>query len=883
MCITLSNQGSSEFILSGIVGEDGKPVRVKVKNRMGIRKLLKRKKWNKKGGERSKQRQGHGRRRKGSHARRNGNGVDSSMGESEGSISSSDDDNSDKGESSKRRQGHTRKKKKKKGSHAKRTGNGVDSSMGESEGSISSSNDDSGDKGESSRSKRRQGHGRRRRNARRNGNGVDSSMDDDSISSSDDDSDDIIDLPKHFRNHFLKKKKKKSTKSTSQGCCEDGSSDHSSSSTFGSSSFDSDDEATRQHSQQSHHHASQKHGKHGKRRNKQRHGIGKGISDDDEELDDTCTTSSESELEGSSSDLHTSRTKARRRQKRSNKNRVEDDDSHFPPIPDSRRRKRLDSTLPDIDDDCKQEDHSKRRAVYDGRRDTLTDTTATDHFQLPSIAEASHRIHSQSDARHPKSSSRHRLSDVQHLPRLTPGHVHMMQQGSNGDMSGSDSYVDPAARSRRAGQLASTQPHGVSLHDSTSSSTQKSLTSRRGSMMNYMESKSGSSGNKLQRDSTTLSDKTATVQQDVHLPVKRQNKGQKKGKQNRNKSLNVSEGLSKIQATKTGGKTAGQEIARLPDDEKMAGQEIIRLPDEQTNHRVDFQQLQAQDDNHARRIGRKIVKKTRNNSHQLADKRMTINHNSKDMGNTTGPQQDDDDMPIDGSVTTYRNGTQHLEMIPSAEEIDQSSGEKCRANLFSNTTQRTSFGPISGKTSMSQLQQQAKYNSMTPMPSSSSNQTEVEYISSGLGTKFTSNYKPVRLTPLEEPLSKLSLEFTVGKRPNIVIPPLGQAVEPTLMPTDDPKSPHDEQEAPSGHCKPGDDSGLEVSTEEDDSNDEEIIFPLLDLKPISGLSFTSPFSYSTFPMAVQYREAYEIVQRKALAPVRYGRVKAAKVTRKRRQ
>ena len=38
MCITLSNQGSSEFILSGIVGEDGKPVRVKVKNRMGIRK-----------------------------------------------------------------------------------------------------------------------------------------------------------------------------------------------------------------------------------------------------------------------------------------------------------------------------------------------------------------------------------------------------------------------------------------------------------------------------------------------------------------------------------------------------------------------------------------------------------------------------------------------------------------------------------------------------------------------------------------------------------------------------------------------------------------------------------------------------------------------------
>lgn len=43
MCITYSDQASSEMIVSRILGEDGKPVRIKVECPETIKRLLKRK------------------------------------------------------------------------------------------------------------------------------------------------------------------------------------------------------------------------------------------------------------------------------------------------------------------------------------------------------------------------------------------------------------------------------------------------------------------------------------------------------------------------------------------------------------------------------------------------------------------------------------------------------------------------------------------------------------------------------------------------------------------------------------------------------------------------------------------------------------------------
>ena len=60
MCLTLSSQASSEMIIDGIIGEDGKPVRIKVTDPVSLRRQLLKRKAKK----RRKQKQREARRRR---------------------------------------------------------------------------------------------------------------------------------------------------------------------------------------------------------------------------------------------------------------------------------------------------------------------------------------------------------------------------------------------------------------------------------------------------------------------------------------------------------------------------------------------------------------------------------------------------------------------------------------------------------------------------------------------------------------------------------------------------------------------------------------------------------------------------------------------------
>lgn len=161
------------------------------------------------------------------------------------------------------------------------------------------------------------------------------------------------------------------------------------------------------------------------------------------------------------------------------------------------------------------------------------------------------------------------------------------------------------------------------------------------------------------------------------------------------------------------------------------------------------------------------------------------------------------------------------------------------------------------------------------------NHTDPQLLSSGLGTRFPNSdlrasVAPVHLKPLGKMANKdVMLDIGLG----------GVKENPSLLPIKSGtwKKPEETEteayhnfEATIGQ-KTNSDSGLEVVTEEE-SSEEEDIAPLYELKPITGLSFTSPFSFSIFPVAIQYKNTYERVCEKAVEPVRYAK---GRLTRKR--
>ena len=322
-----------------------------------------------------------------------------------------------------------------------------------------------------------------------------------------------------------------------------------------------------------------------------------------------------------------------------------------------------------------------------------------------------------------------------------------------------------------------------------------------------------------------------------------------------------------------------------------------RRMSETAGNYIDMQQVKAQslDEKYAKRIGRKLIKKTKKNP---LERVYSAKHNSKNIG---GGLMDPDGQYIeDRSINNEEIDTQSaLLFIPSA--IDDPSGTDQLTPNQSLALQQSSQQPASAlrRQSAGPLRDKA-----VPMPligkggggdkSRRPNEEETRPLSAGLGSRVPAKLTDKSSTPLKMPTptypqdySQSKSEFTVGKQPQSLL------TEATVFKATQEATSHNEgelhaMEAAEEGIKPLQSHGeLEVITEaedEDDSDDDYCDFkiaPIFDDKPITILSFTSSYAYSFYPMAAQYKKAYDVVHKRTLQPIQMGRNKAKVRARKR--
>ena len=451
------------------------------------------------------------------------------------------------------------------------------------------------------------------------------------------------------------------------------------------------------------------------------------------------------------------------------------------------------------------------------------------------------------------------------------------KSGSGVSVSNTYSQRVPASFGSHAQQDASTgtshpaslRPGGSTQHPSYSTTTDGSSTH---------------SPVAAQKGSTGLKTKTATIREGVHLPVK-QVDARSKQKKKTKKSLKKNIESPQIQSSDSDRKypQGMHKLNNAVEFNPPAGEENYAM--NQPTHAVDFKSP-AGEENYAMRFGRNVVKKTK----KPPEVRNSVKHNSKDFGNLAGGSSDEASGNRPSQSTSYSaerggllndvsvdtNHRQKLSSVPKASTEASASGMM----MMSAKTSFPTLMPVMGRNSNS-----SEFND--------NNAVSHRLLSSGMGAKFASgsgapSHKPsapVRLKPLTGGMEELAADFTQNTVPPQKVPTPTQSITSSAS----------KQSAGAGQrvtslnsaTNIDTDSGLEVTIDEDidGSDDEETDTPMISLyvlKPISGLSFTSPFSFSLFPMAPQYRQAYNVVHKKAVETVRYGRgLNTNKVKRKR--
>ena len=453
-------------------------------------------------------------------------------------------------------------------------------------------------------------------------------------------------------------------------------------------------------------------------------------------------------------------------------------------------------------------------------------------FQLPNIA------HTRS---HSTATRKHQRSDPIHLPHLNP-------QGSQNQL-GNDSQVyhrRQSILSHGGTKEGSTNLAALNKESANSLSSNENTTpllkpqqQRRGSQMNY----SGASPRKPpqadRKHSSVLSAKTATVKEDVHIPA---GSLPNKLKRKKKKSQLAPEELPQICSSAMDGETNSVHISATLST-TVTDRDGVNL-----THNIDY--------NRPKRIGRKIIKKTRKSREPQS--LASVNHNSKDLGNLTEEEDGAGFKPLKDSAKN-QEGRHVLCTIPSSDELSISDFKLLTSSAKTPTTrmssgtarqmQQSDFVPLNYGTGSS--------------PSSASLDGDLY---SGLGTKFVSRdtancklpYAPVQLNHLEEPTNKL--RFMVGK--TTVLPPIEESGGNLPLSLSTSQTADQKMET---------DSGLEI---EEESLDEEIS-PRYDPNPISVLSFTTAYAYSFYPMAAQHK-LHNTTRRKALKPVKPSRTKFRK-------
>jgi len=350
--------------------------------------------------------------------------------------------------------------------------------------------------------------------------------------------------------------------------------------------------------------------------------------------------------------------------------------------------------------------------------------------------------------------------------------------------------------------------------------------------------------------------KIATVREDVHIAVGSQPKGRLKQVRKQKKSQMAHKETPHIRSSDVVGEETTTHIT-LPLNAATADKVHVDTRLELQKHRGPT----STDDSHAKRIGQKIIKKTRKSTDPQAQ--ASVNHNSKDLGYLMEKADVDAGFRLPkGSATSDRRNS--LQTIYSNDEMSSSDSRMIPSSAKTSTT-----GLLSGRPSTAR---RIEHSIFMPPTGSSPRPNSTKFgdaeLYSGLGTKFTRGtsaaYQKLPLAPVQKCLVEIPAkeQFMVGK--TTVLPPITEANiggDNSCLPISTSQAPCQKMET---------DSGLEVSTEEEYSDDEELL-PIAELKPISALSFTSAYAYSFFSMAAHHRKVYNITRKKALEPVRLGR------------
>ena len=341
----------------------------------------------------------------------------------------------------------------------------------------------------------------------------------------------------------------------------------------------------------------------------------------------------------------------------------------------------------------------------------------------------------------------------------------------------------------------------------------------------------------------------ATVKEDIELPVVRSNRNRVRPPLRQRNKRSEEMPLLKKLSENNLNKTLS---SHLPDKSELSRHQSMEM---KSFHG---------DDNIPRRIGHKLVKK-RKGDEQPRD---SIMHNSKDIGNVV---EGVDPASHGSKVSAAQNpGSRRPSAFLSIEEDSNtiSSQSPLSTSLRANQDPSSSFG----------------YNSVVNMGGGSG--AKLRPTSGGMGSKLSSNYPPGSSLLQQENNSDTS---------SPIIPPVRlKPLDPTQIVSSDPNASNGLQppqvivvqdqmgEAEQGISgstngnpstegdKVGEgEEGLEAIIEESEpesSDDDDEYFdirPIPELKPVSTLSFSSNvFSY--FPMGKAHKQAYQAVHQKAV-------------------
>ena len=315
------------------------------------------------------------------------------------------------------------------------------------------------------------------------------------------------------------------------------------------------------------------------------------------------------------------------------------------------------------------------------------------------------------------------------------------------------------------------------------------------------------------------------------------------------------------------------------------GNEMQQIPMSASNHIPSFDQQNRRSsqtniqsppsfhDNVPRRYGQKIIKKSRKVD---SESKSSSNYNSRDMNKLTG---------IDAGVDSNRRGSSsRASRRDSITQIDrnESSRQSLAARILKRAQQHQEYAnvpmPLLGRNNSPKQFSRPSSTGLGPRSGNTMVPSKLENIPLEDGTVHSSTPQAlVRLKPLEQE-SAPSADDTDPEE--VAAAADSQDVDSELqklLALADPNYTTETQEGDEFE-ENDEDSGLEdiseeSEEEEDDGLDFEIPKPVQPLKDITPMSFTSAFGFSFYKMSGPYKQAYDKTHTKALEPLRRGRRK----------